>query len=133
VTALQDPDRADDPPTARPFARPFAQPAQSRSFSPSTRPISIRSNRVFAKLKHLLRKAAARNPEAFVAATGELLGASTAHECANYFCQRWLRARLNSSRLSYDFLRRRGEKEPLGEGGCPLVSGEGRIGSTLTV
>ena len=22
---------------------------------------------------------------------------------------------------------------PLGEGGCPLVSGEGRIGSTLTV
>ena len=35
--------------------------------------------------------------------------------------------------LSYDFLRRRGEKEPLGEGGCPLVSGEGRIGSTLTV
>jgi hypothetical protein len=35
--------------------------------------------------------------------------------------------------LSYDFSRRRGEKEPLGEGGCPLVSGEGRIGSTLTV
>jgi hypothetical protein len=85
VTALQDSDRADDPPTARPFARPFAQPAQSCSFSPSTRPISIRSNRVFAKLKHLLRKAAARNPEALVAATGELLGASTAHERANYF------------------------------------------------
>jgi transposase len=40
---------------------------------------------VFAKLKHLLRKAAARNPKALVAATGELLGASTAHECANYF------------------------------------------------
>jgi hypothetical protein len=35
--------------------------------------------------------------------------------------------------LSYDFSRREGEKEPLGEGGCPLVSGEGRIGSTLTV
>ena len=40
---------------------------------------------VFAKLKHLLRKAAARNPEALVAATGELLGAYTTHECANYF------------------------------------------------
>jgi hypothetical protein len=35
--------------------------------------------------------------------------------------------------LSYDFLHRGGEKEPLGEGGCPLVSGEGRIESTLTV
>jgi hypothetical protein len=35
--------------------------------------------------------------------------------------------------LSYDFSRREGEKEPLREGGCPLVSGEGRIGSTLTV
>src|SRR5882757_9929284 len=34
-------------------------------------------------------------------------------------------------RLSYDFSRREGEKEPLGEGGCPLVSGEGRIGNTL--
>ena len=38
-----------------------------------------------------------------------------------------------AERLSYDFSRREGEKEPLGEGGCPLVSGEGRIGSTLTV
>jgi hypothetical protein len=36
-------------------------------------------------------------------------------------------------RLSYDFSRGEGEKEPLGEGGCPLVSGEGRIGNTLTV
>ena len=35
--------------------------------------------------------------------------------------------------LSYDFSGREGEKEPLREGGCPLVSGEGRIGSTLTV
>src|ERR1700722_20007438 len=30
-------------------------------------------------------------------------------------------------RLSYDFSRREGDKEPLGEGGSPLVSGEGRI------
>jgi hypothetical protein len=35
--------------------------------------------------------------------------------------------------LSYDFLRDGGKKEPLGEGGCPLDSGEGRIGSSLTV
>ena len=40
---------------------------------------------VFAKLKHLLRKAAARTLEALVAAIGELLGAFTAQECANYF------------------------------------------------
>ena len=35
--------------------------------------------------------------------------------------------------LSYDFSRHRGEKEPLGEGGSPLDSGEGRIGIVLTV
>jgi hypothetical protein len=40
---------------------------------------------------------------------------------------------LNAEGLSYDFSRRGGEKEPLGEGGCPLDSGEGRIGSSLTV
>ena len=38
-----------------------------------------------AKLKHLLRKAAARTVEAVCAAIGELLGAFTATECANYF------------------------------------------------
>ena len=35
--------------------------------------------------------------------------------------------------LSYDFSRRGDEKEPLGEGGSPLHSGEGRIGKVLTV
>ena len=40
---------------------------------------------------------------------------------------------MNGFRLSYDNSRRRGEKEPLGEGGSPLVSGEGRIGIMLTV
>ena len=50
-------------------------------YSPDLNPIE----QVFAKLKHLLRKAAARNLEALVAATGELLGAYTARECANYF------------------------------------------------
>jgi hypothetical protein len=39
----------------------------------------------------------------------------------------------NRYRLSHDFLRWSGEKEPLGEGGSPLGSGEGRIGVTLTV
>jgi hypothetical protein len=34
--------------------------------------------------QRLLRKAAARNAEALVAATGELLGTYTGHECANY-------------------------------------------------
>ena len=40
---------------------------------------------VFAKLKHLLRKAAARTIEAICAAIGEILGAFKAEECANYF------------------------------------------------
>ena len=40
---------------------------------------------MFAKLKHLLRKAAARTLEGLVAAIGQLLGAYTPDECANYF------------------------------------------------
>jgi len=40
---------------------------------------------VFAKLKHLLRKAAARTVEAVCAAIGQLLGSFTPNECANYF------------------------------------------------
>ena len=39
----------------------------------------------------------------------------------------------NAGRLSYDFSRWSGEKEPLGEGGGPLDSGEGWIERTLTV
>jgi len=50
-------------------------------YSPDLNPIE----QVFAKLKHLLRKAAARTVEAVVAAIGELLGTYTARECANYF------------------------------------------------
>ena len=50
-------------------------------YSPELNPIE----QVFAKLKHLLRKAAARTLETVVAAVGELLGAYTAKECANYF------------------------------------------------
>lgn len=50
-------------------------------YSPDLNPIE----QVFAKLKHLLRAAAARTIETLTAAVGELLGAFTAEECANYF------------------------------------------------
>jgi len=50
-------------------------------YSPDLNPIE----QVFAKLKHLLRKAAARTVEAICAAISELLGSFTAEECAAYF------------------------------------------------
>lgn len=50
-------------------------------YSPDLNPIE----QVFAKLKHLLRKAAARTVETVCAAIGELLGTFTKSECANYF------------------------------------------------
>jgi transposase len=50
-------------------------------YSPDLNPIE----QVFAKLKHLLRKAAARTVETVCAAIGEILGAFGAEECANYF------------------------------------------------
>ena len=50
-------------------------------YSPDLNPIE----QVFSKLKHLLRKAAARTVETVCAAIGELLGAFTSDECANYF------------------------------------------------
>jgi transposase len=50
-------------------------------YSPDLNPIE----QVFAKLKHLLRKAGARTVEAICTAIGELLGAFTPEECANYF------------------------------------------------
>ncbi len=50
-------------------------------YSPDLNPIE----QVFAKLKHLLRKAAARTLETVCAAIGEILGAYTPAECANYF------------------------------------------------
>ena len=50
-------------------------------YSPDMNPIE----QVFAKLKHLLRKVAARTIETVCAAIGELLGAFTPQECANYF------------------------------------------------
>jgi transposase len=49
-------------------------------YSPDLNPIE----QVFAKLKHLLRKARARQIEAISAAIGEILGTFTPQECANY-------------------------------------------------
>jgi transposase len=50
-------------------------------YSPDLNPIE----QVFAKLKHLLRKAASRTVETVCAAIGEILGAFSPEECANYF------------------------------------------------
>lgn len=50
-------------------------------YSPDLNPIE----QVFAKLKHLLRKAAVRTVDAVCAAIGRLLDAFTPDECANYF------------------------------------------------
>jgi transposase len=50
-------------------------------YSPDLNPIE----QVFAKLKHLLRKAAARTVETVCAAIAQVLPAFTPQECANYF------------------------------------------------
>ena len=50
-------------------------------YSPDPNPIE----QVFAKLKHFLRKAAARTVEAVYHAIGEVLQRFTPEECANYF------------------------------------------------
>jgi len=50
-------------------------------YSPDLNPIE----QVFAKLKHLLRKAAARTRETVCTAIGKLLDTYTADECRNYF------------------------------------------------
>jgi len=50
-------------------------------YSPDLNPIE----QVFAKLKHLLRKAAARTPETLCTAIGDILALFPPEECANYF------------------------------------------------
>ena len=50
-------------------------------YSPDLNPIE----QVFAKLKHLLRKAAARTTDSVCDAIGQLLDAFTPEECDNYF------------------------------------------------
>jgi putative transposase len=52
-------------------------------YSPDLNPIE----KLFAKLKHWLRKAAARTPDAVCAAIAQILDALTPTECANYFAQ----------------------------------------------
>lgn len=49
-------------------------------YSPDLNPIE----QVFAKLKHLLRKAAARTQDAVCHVIGQLLKSFSAKECANY-------------------------------------------------
>ena len=68
-----------------PSVRQMIQKAGARlwylpPYSPDLNPIE----QVFAKLKHLLRKAAARTAEAVCAAIGQALQAFTPKECANY-------------------------------------------------
>jgi len=53
-------------------------------FLPKYSPDLNQIEQVFAKLKHLLRKRAARTIDAVWAAIGQLLQAFTPHECANY-------------------------------------------------
>jgi hypothetical protein len=43
------------------------------------------TSEVFAKVKHLLRKAAARSAETICVTIGEILRAFTPTECATYF------------------------------------------------
>ncbi len=50
-------------------------------YSPDLNPIE----QVFSKLKHLLRQAEARTPDAVCEAIGQLLDTYTAQECENYF------------------------------------------------
>jgi transposase len=50
-------------------------------YSPDLNPIE----QVFAKLKHLLRKTAARTTDTVCDAIGQLLDAFTPQECLNYF------------------------------------------------
>jgi putative transposase len=50
-------------------------------YSPDLNPIE----QVFAKLKHLLRKKAARTQAAVIRTIGQLLDSYSAEECANYF------------------------------------------------
>jgi transposase len=68
-----------------PCAGSFAQPAPSCSYCRSTLPDLNPIEQVFAKLKHLLRKAAARTVETVCIAIGKLLDSFTPAECANHF------------------------------------------------
>ena len=67
-------------------------------YSPDLNPIE----QVFAKLKHLLRKAAARTVDAVCAAIGHALDAFTPEECANYLKKKFRLSNLMPSRFSHE-------------------------------
>ena len=67
-----------------PARRSNAPEPPSSSFRRTPR-TSIRSSRLFAKIKALLRKAAARTPDALEIAIAAALDAFLPNECANYF------------------------------------------------
>ena len=54
--------------------------AERRQYSPDLNPIE----KLFAKLKHWLRKAAAQTPDAVCDAIGRILETVTSAECTNY-------------------------------------------------
>jgi hypothetical protein len=84
----------------------------------------------FAKLKAALRAAAARTIPDLWQAIADALRLARMRQLSR---RRRIRCNLSGKCLSHDFSRQRGEKESLGEGSSPLVSGEGRIGIMLTV
>ncbi len=68
------------PPVRRAIRQAGAKLLLLPKYSPDLNPIE----QVFAKLKHLLRKAAARTQDAVCTTIGSLLDSYTKQECANY-------------------------------------------------
>jgi hypothetical protein len=69
----------------KPCASSSAQRGAKLFFLPKYSPDLNPVEQVFVKLKHLLRRAAARTVETVCAAIGDILRAFTPEECANYF------------------------------------------------
>lgn len=69
------------------MSRPYSMDLRDRAIARVLAGESVRSvaiEQVFAKLKHLLRKASERSHEATWRRIGDLLDAFPPHECANY-------------------------------------------------
>src|SRR5262249_31601143 len=69
----------------QPVRQAIRSPRANLFFLPKCSPDLNPIEQVFAKLKHLLRKAAAPTLDTVIAAIRELLDAYAAPECANYF------------------------------------------------
>ena len=67
------------------FRQAIRSAAAKLFFLPKCLPDLNPIEQVFSELKHLLRKAAPRNPDAVCEAIGHLLETYTAQECENYF------------------------------------------------